>query len=86
MWHTAVSRHITTFMYCKGEQAQQWSGTRLQEKRTLRNNRGNNSNFDIPCKELAYLTRTVIVISCPISEIVNALVNGARNEGQVRRS
>ena len=26
------------------------------------------------------------VISCPISEIVNALVNGVSNEGQVRRS
>ena len=27
---------------------------------TLRNNRGNNSNFARPCKELAYLTRTVM--------------------------
>ena len=26
MWHTAVSRHSTTFMYCKIKQAQQGSG------------------------------------------------------------
>ena len=35
-----------------------WGGTRLQEGRTLRNNRGDNSNFVMPCKELAYLIRT----------------------------
>jgi hypothetical protein len=37
-----------------------WSSTQLQEGRTLRTNRGHNSNFAIPCKEAAYLTRTVM--------------------------
>ena len=32
---------------------------------TLRNNGGNNSNFAMPCKELAYLTRTVMHAFAP---------------------
>ena len=37
----------------------QWSNTQLQEGTTLRNNSDNNSNFAMPCKELAYPIRTV---------------------------
>jgi hypothetical protein len=36
----------------------QWSSTQLQEGPTLRNNTDNNSNFAMPCKELAYPIRT----------------------------
>ena len=34
----------------------------------------------------SFETEYLGVISCPISEIVKALANGAGNEGQVRRS
>ncbi len=37
-----------------------WGSAQLQEWRTLRTNRGHSSNFAIPCKEAAHLTRTVI--------------------------
>jgi hypothetical protein len=42
-----------------------WRSTQLQEGRKLRTNRGHKSNFDIPCKEAAYLTRTVIYTLTP---------------------
>ncbi len=37
-----------------------WGSAQLQEGRTLRTNRDHSSNFAIPCKEAAHLTRTVI--------------------------
>ena len=53
MWHTAVSKHSTTFMYCKG------SGTWLQEGRTSKNNRVDKSNFAVPCKEMERLKNSM---------------------------